>query len=259
MSSASISSPRERRGPALDASALAHYRERGWVSLGPILDADEVASLRAQEERFRLPQAYGGPDNQSLFVNIQLCHRSEPIRRFCTAGRHLDAVRQLIGPDVCLTHQQFITKMPDRGASRSDVPLHQDNGYGRLDPMTDVTVWVALVDTDARNGGLVIEEGSHARGLLDHDRAGVNPVLREARPAGPLVEVPLPAGCAVAFGGLTLHGSGPNRGDHPRPALFVRYCEPGARMTSEGGRPVLEDAHSWMVCGEASAPRRHGD
>jgi ectoine hydroxylase-related dioxygenase (phytanoyl-CoA dioxygenase family) len=117
--------------------------------------------------------------------------------------------------------------------------------------MTDVTVWVALVDADARNGGLVIEEGSHERGLLEHDRAGVNPLLREASAAGPLVDVVLAAGEAVAFSGLTLHGSGSNRSSEPRPALFVRYCEPHTRMMSEGGKPVLEDAHSWMVAGEA--------
>lgn len=236
---------------ALDAQQMAHYEERGWVSLGPVLDAEECAVLRDEELRFRLPQAYGGPDNPNLFVNIQLCHRSEPIRRFCTAGRHLAAVRALLGPDVCLTHQQFITKLPDRDAETSDIPLHQDNGYGLLSPTTDVTVWIALVDTDTRNGGLVIEEGSHRRGLLDHGPSGVNPLLREASAAGPLVALSLAAGEAVAFSGLTLHGSGPNRGESARPAFFVRYCEPHTKMMSEGGRPVLEDAHSWMVCGEA--------
>ncbi|MGH0034644.1 MAG: phytanoyl-CoA dioxygenase family protein [Myxococcota bacterium] len=241
----------EESGGGLDEAALAHYRDRGWVALGAVLDADEVAALRAEEERFRLPVAYGGPSNQNLFVNIQLCHRSEPVRRFCLGGGHLAAVRQLLGPDVCLTHQQFITKLPDGETARSDIPLHQDNGYGRLEPMTDVTVWVALVDTDARNGGLVIEEGSHRRGLLEHDQAGVNPVLQEAAAAGPLVELALAAGEAVAFSGLTLHGSGPNGGGEERPGLFVRYCEPHTKMLSEGGRPVLEDAHSWMVCGEA--------
>jgi hypothetical protein len=31
----------------------------------------------------------------------------------------------------------------------------------------------------------------------------------------------------------------------------VRYCTPDVRMMSEGGRPVLDDPHSWMVAGEA--------
>jgi ectoine hydroxylase-related dioxygenase (phytanoyl-CoA dioxygenase family) len=221
------------------------------VHIGRIAGERELAELRAEEERFRLPVGYGREGNQTLRVNIQLCHRSEPVRRFCTRGPQVAAVVQLMGPAVCLTHQQFVTKLPDGDAQRSDIPFHQDNGYGQLEPMTDVTVWLPLVDTDERNGGLWIVPGSHAQGLLEHRGAEINPVLREAKPAGRAVAVPLRAGEAVAFSGLTLHGSGPNRGDRPRPALFVRYCKPSARMMSEGGRPVLEDPHSWMVAGEA--------
>jgi ectoine hydroxylase-related dioxygenase (phytanoyl-CoA dioxygenase family) len=145
----------------LSPEQIARYREQGFLSLGKILGDDELAALRAEEQRFRLPIAYGGQANQTLFVNIQLCHRSAPIRRFCTAGTHIGAVVQLLGPNVCLTHQQFVTKLPDQREQRSDIPFHQDNGYGRLDPPLDVTVWVALVDTDERNGCLWIVPGSH--------------------------------------------------------------------------------------------------
>jgi ectoine hydroxylase-related dioxygenase (phytanoyl-CoA dioxygenase family) len=238
----------------LSERQVAEYREQGFVRLGRILEAPELALLRREEERLRLPFAYGPKGRGSLFVNIQLCHRSEPVRRLCTRGPHLEAVAQLMGPNVCLTHQQFVTKLPDRADAdlpASDIPLHQDNGYGRLEPMTDVTVWVPLVDTDERNGGLWIAPRSHTQGLLEHESDGVNPLLRESRSEIGTELVALRAGEAVAFTGLTLHGSGPNRTASPRPAFFVRYCEPRARMLGEGGRPVLDDPHSWMVAGEA--------
>jgi len=236
---------------ALAAADVASYREQGWLSLGRIVDDPELAALRAEEERFRLRHAYGGPRNQTLFVNVQLCARSEPVRRFCIAGAHLPAVVQLLGPDVCFTHQQFVTKLPDTGEQRSDIPMHQDDGYGRLEPPVDLTLWVALVDTDERNGCLWVVPRSHAAGLLEHGPAGVNPVLREAAVEAPAVAVPLRAGEGIAFTGLTLHGSGPNRSGAPRPSLFVRYCAPHVKMVSEGGRSVLDDPHSWMVAGEA--------
>lgn len=70
----------------------------------------------------------------TLFVNIHLCDRSEPIRRACTQGPQIEAVTQLLGLDVCLTHQQFITKLLDEpGICDSSIPLHQDNGYGTLE------------------------------------------------------------------------------------------------------------------------------
>lgn len=234
------------------------FDELGYVEVGRVLDEDGVAELLHEEERFRLDVGYGAPGNQTLRVNIQLCHRSKPTRRFCTRGPHIPMIERLLGPDVCLTHQQFVTKLPDGDDQRSDIPWHQDSGYGRLDPMTDVTIWVPLVDTDERNGCLHIVPGSHRQGLLDHGAADVNPLLFESERVGEPIALPMTAGEGVCFSGLTLHGSGPNRSGRARPAFYVRYCEPGAIMTSEGGRPVLEDPHSWMVAGEWS-PDSGGD
>jgi ectoine hydroxylase-related dioxygenase (phytanoyl-CoA dioxygenase family) len=93
--------------------------------------------------------------------------------------------------------------------------------------------------------------GSHRLGLVDHAQARANPLLREAAAGAGALALPLRAGEGVAFSGLTLHGSGRNRSDAPRPSLFVRYCHPRVLMASEGNRPVLEDPHSWMVAGEA--------
>lgn len=233
---------------------LERYARDGFVELGRIADDAEVARLRAEEERFRLDVGYGAAANQTLRVNVQLCHRSAPTRRFCTEGAHLDAVCEILGPDVCLLHQQFVTKLPDGDDQRSDIPLHQDSGYGRVEPLVDCTVWMPLVDTDEGNGALRIVPGSHRLGLLDHGRAGVNPVLREARFDEAPVCVPLAAGCAVAFTGLTLHGSGPNHTDAPRPAMFVRYAPPHVTLVGDDPddrRLALEDAHTWMVRGEA--------
>ena len=207
----------------LDPDDVRHYHEQGYVLLGPLLSPQEIARMRAEEERFRLPVGYGAQSNQNLRVNIQLCNRSEPIRRFCTQGSHIPLLQQLAGPDLCLTHQQFVTKLPDEADERSDIPWHQDNGYGRLEPMTDVTVWVPLVDTDENNACLKVIPRSHEAGLLEHDTAVVNPVLREvAGHEGTEVSLPLCAGEGVAFTGPTLHASGPNHSGRERPAFYAR-------------------------------------
>ena len=236
----------------LSDDQVRQYHEEGFTRLGPILSEAEVKELLAEEARFRPKWGYGTKENRTLLVSIQLCHRSEPVRRLCTRGRQLPMVVQLMGPNVCLTHTQFLTKLPDAAGTRSDIPWHQDNGYGRLEPMTDLTVWLALTDVDERNGCVHVVPRSHRAGLLEHGTAGVNPLLRET-PAGAAAAVPVPlrAGEAVAFSGLTVHGSGPNLTQSPRTGFYVRYCEPGVRMLSEGGKPVLEDAHSWMVAGAA--------
>ena len=227
------------------------YAEQGFVLLGRLLGDADLDALRAEEQRFRPKWGYGKADNRTLRVVAQLCARSEPVRRIATGGPQIATAVSLIGPAVCLTHVQFITKLPDREDTHSDIPWHQDSGYGQLDPATDLTVFVALTDMTEQNGCLQVVPGSHRGGLLAHATSAVNPVLRESPRAGDALAVPLRAGEALAFSGLLVHGSGPNHGSAPRVAFYVRYCAPWVRMLSEGGRPVLDDPHSWMVAGEA--------
>lgn len=227
------------------------WREHGFVRLGRLLGAADLDALRGEEARFRPEWGYGQSDNRTLRVAAQLCARSEPVRRIATGGPQIATATALLGPAVCLTHVQFITKLPDGDDTHSDIPWHQDSGYGRLDPPNDLTVFVALCDMTEQNGCLQVVPGSHRDGLLEHAPSAVNPVLRESPRPGAALPVPLRAGEALAFSGLLVHGSGPNRGTMPRIAFYVRYCTPDVRMLSEGGRPVLDDPHSWMVAGEA--------
>ena len=232
----------------LDDAQLTAYDRDGYVVLGRVLSAEDCRALVAEEHRLRPSDGYGS--SPGLVVMDQLEHVSRLVRRFCCDGAHLDAVEQLLGPDVALTHNQFVTKLPGGGRSESEIPLHQDDGYGTLDPPDDVTVWVALTPTDVENGCLVVAPGSHRRGIVEHRVAAHNPAFREAA-AVDAVPLELAAGEAVAFSGLLLHGSGDNVTERERVALFARYCRPDVRMVTEGGKPVLDDGHSWMVRGDA--------
>lgn len=239
-----------RRTP-LDDDELARYRRDGFVVLGQIVGQSEVDGLLEAEARFRPDYAYAAPGVEPhLLVREQLCNQSVAVRDFCFRGAHLTCVAQVLGPDVAFTHTQFITKLPDGPGHASHIPLHQDDGYGRLEPPLDATVWTALTDTDERNGCLFVIPGSHRGGVVPHHRFADNAALQEAIGDG-AVPVPLPAGHAVLFSGLTLHGSGPNHTERPRIGLHARYCHPCVRMVTEGNRPVLDDPHSCMVLGEA--------
>jgi ectoine hydroxylase-related dioxygenase (phytanoyl-CoA dioxygenase family) len=235
----------------LTAEQVEQYHEHGYVPTGQLLTDDDIAELMEEEQRFRPRTGYG---SQTLLVTMQLCDESEPIRRVCTSGAHIPMVAQLIGPNVCLTHTQLLTKLPDHHGTSAAIAFHQDNGYGRLDPMTDVTVWIAVTPAVQDNGGLRIVPGSHRHGLLEHGTDDVNGALRKATDGRGAVPVDLAPGEGVAFSGLTVHGSGPNLTQTPRVGFYARYCEPTVRMLTEGGRCVLDDPHSWMVAGVA--PRR---
>jgi phytanoyl-CoA hydroxylase len=222
---------------------IERFDEEGFVRIGRILDDGEIAALVREEDRLR---ARG--TREALTVVTQTMHRSAIVRNIALAGRQISALRQLMGEDICLTHQQFVTKGGGARADELDVPWHQDNGYGTLEPMTDVTVWTPLVDTDLETGCLWVQPGSHRGGLLEHRTDG-RTGLRALEVDAPGVAVPLEAGEAIAFSGLLVHCSRAHRGVTARTGFYLRYCEPHARMLTQGGKPVLEDGYSWMVSG----------
>ncbi len=216
------------------------YRAEGYALVLGLVDADTCEALRSEAFRF-------GARRSGLAVDTQLVHRSALLREFVTCGPQVTLAVDLLGPNVCFTHQQFIVKYPDE-RSRTDIPWHQDNGYGRLEPPLDLTVWIALDDCTTDNGCLWVLPGSEHGGLRVHSEIGG---LRGVHVDEPGISVPMRRGNALLFGGALLHRSLPNRTDMPRVALYLRYCDPTVVMVNNGNRPVLDDGFSWMVAGEA--------
>jgi len=219
---------------------LSAYSSDGYLLHPRLLDESQLTMLEAERRRFAHP-------DRPLAVDVQLVHRSQPIRDFVTLGPQVALAVQVLGPNVAFTHQQFVSKAPG-DSGKTDVPWHQDSGYGRLEPPTDLTVWIALTDTDETNGCLWVLPGSQRQGLVPHDHSDG---LMAAAVAEPGVPIPMRRGDALLFSGHLLHRSLPNRSSAPRHAMYVRYCTPDVVMVSKGNRPVLDDGFSWMVAGEA--------
>ena len=239
----------------LNAEQIRSYHEQGYAPLGSILSPDELSAIRSDELRLRSftdLEAARARSRFNIFMN-RSCHYSEPLRGLCTRGLHLQAVRQIIGPNVCFWHDQFVIKLPDDGTEDSVFPWHQDNAYTCFDPPTNLTVWTALDDVGHDNGCVWVIPASHRRGLLPHSQqedrfAGykfVEPQNEDA--AVPLI---LKTGEAVVFSGSLLHRSTSNKTDRPRRALFMEYCDAGATY-SPHDQPVTQSAYSWVVAGQA--------
>ena len=238
------STPRAANSLVLTQRQIDQYRTDGFVMLGRVLDDRTLEELRAQELRFR-----GDPGKELTIFRAQLANASEPIRRFVTSGRHIEAVKQLVGPNVSLWWNQLVTKLPDHASDRSEFPWHQDAGYLELRPATSITLWFALDDVDQRNGCVWVMPGSHRNGLLPHNKKNTDSWHLTVDVEGDGTPAILKAGEAVAFTGQTLHRSKYNHTDKPRRAFFVEYCDANATMSPEW-KPVTESPNSWIVAGE---------
>lgn len=145
---------------------------------------------------------------------------------------------QLIGTRrVRLLEDNALTKAPGSGG---ELKWHQDFPYWPLAQPNAVTAWIALDDTDASNGAMHMAVGSHLTGERLPSVFGTGtPYMRDRRPAvvKPMEDpaamgfevrtVALAAGEVSLHSSLVWHASGPNRTDHARRALVIRFVGDG--------------------------------
>ena len=147
----------------------------------------------------------------------------------------LDAVEDLIGPDIRLFHLSVWPKDPGTGTY---VSWHQDATYFALDPICHVTAWVALTDAPVESGCMEVVPGSHRLGQLRHaDMQDTDNLLSRGQTLAAEVDRSRTAFMAVKAGQFSLHhthlvhNSRPNRSTHRRVGLGISYIPTHARCT----------------------------
>ena len=148
----------------------------------------------------------------------------------------LDAVEDLIGPDIRLFH---LTVWPKDAGSGAFVSWHQDATYFALEPACHVTAWVALTDAPVEAGCMEVVPGSHKLGQLRHAEAQdtENLLSRGQTLAVDLdrsrtAHMPVKAGQFSLHHTHLVHNSRPNRSSHRRIGLGISYIPTSAHCIS---------------------------
>ena len=217
-------------GKLLTASQIEHYHRDGILFPIPVLSPDETARFRAAFEEVAA-RLGGRPVAQSLG------HTHAHFRwayDLATHSRILDAVEDILGPDILVWTVSIFPKYPrDPGY----ISWHQDGTYWGLDSTRVTTAWVALTDSVLDNGCMRVLPGSHRRQILPH-RDTYAPDNRLSR--GQEVEVEVDEQDAVDVvlraGEMSLHhvniihGSSPNSSDGSRIGFAPRFTTPQTRQ-----------------------------
>ena len=212
----------------LSSAQVEGYARDGFVSPVPALTREQAAHYREKMAAFE--RAVGGPLTSDA-TDARYRSRTHVLLAWVHGlVRHpaiLDAVEQLIGPDILVYTSTWFIKEPESAAIAA---WHQDATYFGLRPYEHVTAWLALTDATAANGCMEFLPGSYRRGQLPH-RAGV--VAASVNRAGqavtievddaPAVHAPLRAGEFSLHHTLCLHRSQPNRSAGRRIGLAVSY------------------------------------
>ncbi len=207
----------------LSAAEVARYHQDGFHFPVSVLSAAEARSYRDRLEANE--RALGGP----LAGNM----RQKPHLLFTWANelaRHpkiLDAIEDVIGPDILCWSTTFFTK---EAHSPSFVSWHQDATYWGLSTNDVITAWVAFADSAVESGAMKFWPGSHLKNQLEHrDTFASDNLLTRGQeiavdvPVGEGVDVPLKAGEMSLHHVLLAHGSGPNTTADRRIGYAIRY------------------------------------
>jgi hypothetical protein len=199
------------------------YRDAGIVFPVPVLSPGELREYRRACDA--LEAQLGGKPRTVEVRQMHLHFRWA--YELATHPRVLDAVEDLLGPDLLVWATELFAKHPrDAGVS---IGWHRDGPYMGLAGET-TTAWVALSDSAAANGCLRAVPG----------------LGRYGTPSGPpgtavaewgAVDVRLRAGEMSLHDAHILHGSAPNLSDEKRVGFVIRFLTPQTRPLT--GRPPV--------------------
>ena len=215
----------------LNENAIAQYNREGYYFPVRILDDEQVAANRARLEKFEATQGSpieGAQRSKShlLFTWVDGLMRYEKI---------LDAVEDLIGPDILCWNTFFWIKEP---LSETFVSWHQDLRYWGLDTDNLVSVWLALSPATPETGCMRVLPGSHKGDLLPHtDEYKQHNLLTRGQEVAVKVDeakavaMPLQPGEISLHNVRLAHASGPNQSKDRRIGLSMHYMPTRTKQT----------------------------
>jgi non-haem Fe2+, alpha-ketoglutarate-dependent halogenase len=145
----------------LSEAQVRHYHEQGYLSPIPVIGLEDVARLRTELERHEAEAGHplDFPEKSKSYL---LYKWADEIVHHPAV---LDAVEDVIGPDILIYHLTTWIKEP---GTPGYVLWHQDGKYFHLEPHLHVTAWVALSDVTVESGCVHVLPGSHKWGDFDH-------------------------------------------------------------------------------------------
>ena len=217
----------------------AFYETEGYLLFPEMLGREEVAVLRAALDEV-LEEARGLTESTAKFSITRGHDGAHYVRRIFNPMQHhkafhdaafhpriLDAVENLIGPNIQLHHSKLNLKPPSSPEARFE--WHQDYPFF---PHTNYDLLAVLVHVDestVENGCLRIMPGIHRLGPRLHRFAKDGAFSSQLEDRSVLADeskflnVPCPAGGVELHHCNMLHSSTANRGAAPRSVLIFQY------------------------------------
>jgi ectoine hydroxylase-related dioxygenase (phytanoyl-CoA dioxygenase family) len=210
----------------LSGKDVALYRRQGF--LGPF---ELCTPKQMREHRSKLEQVLASPGPTSRPVMFRHFD-SQLTYELCSHPAVLGRITSILGPDLVFWHSSFFEKPP----GDVEVPWHQDGHFWPLDPVVNVTAWIAIEDATRDNGCLEFSPGSHEE-RIPHVKFATSGRFRERADPHQLrisnpVQLEVKAGQFILFDAWVLHRSAANFSAQRRLALSARLTTPTVTIDS---------------------------
>ena len=238
----------------LSKNQVDHFDEQGFLVIEDAFDREYMRSISNLIDPFeeKVTEILRGFDEGKVFISraeeitfsTHLVTQNEDLKEFSKNSVFSSICLDLIGNDVRLYWDQAVYKKP---GTQDEFPWHQDNGYTFIEPQAYLTCWLALNDTDEKNGCPWVMPELHKLGTLKHETTelGFEIPLNSDK----AIPLPLKSGSIAVFSSLTPHRTGPNTSEGIRKSYILQYAPDGAQRKISGSlsEPVNNKERQFFV------------
>lgn len=217
----------------LTAEQVAAFCYNGFLYPLPALSPQEITTCLAGLERLETELGCAVADADVKWRSHAYAH-SPWFNDLIRHPRILDAVEDVIGPDILVWTSTFFIKEP---GSKTFAAWHQDGAFFGLEPNEQVCAWVALTDAGREAGCMEMLSAKGAPRLLHHAAMGLaNSINRAGQTIVADFDKRNPTAMALKAGEFSLHHelavhrSAPNRAGHRRIGIGLNYLPPHVRV-----------------------------
>lgn len=244
---------------SLSEANVKQFNDEGYLCPITVFGADEMAPYRTRLAEFETREGgklAGGVRNKPhLFLRW--------LYDLCCHPKLLDAVEDLIGPDILLFHAQWFIKEPN---TKDFVSFHQDSAYWALSEAQGLSAWVAFEHSGPEKGCMQVIPGTHKIALEHEDKIAKDNMLwrgqtvkHEIDPANAVNFVLDPGQMSIHHARI-IHGSGPNSSNERRIGYSIRYIPAHiARVGERESALLVRGKDRWGNFDHEPAPRMDYD
>ena len=206
------------------------YKENGYVSLGKIINADQIQFIQdfaEQEAKFTFTFNYNSDSISKSILHYIDGNKMDRIENFITGNQKFrdmflsNSIQNLIARYFEVAVTLFKDKLNYKPPGKERFPAHHDAAaeWEKWGPK-HITLAVCIDPVSFVNGMLEFVDGYHSKGLLSEKK---NPLSDDLVSKLKWNYVPMEPGEAIVFSSFAPHRSGPNLTNNYRRMLFITY------------------------------------